>query len=58
MNYSNFGICGSDTFIANEEGLLKVIYKSVFNFQNNIKTINSINPAYINKQKEVELNYI
>ena len=58
MNYSNFGICGSDSFISKEEGLLKILYKSVFNFQHNIKTINSINPAYINIYSQMEIKNI
>ena len=58
MNYSNFGICGSDSFITKEEGLLKILYKSVFDFQHNIKTINSINPAYINIYSQMEIKNI
>ena len=62
MDYANFGICGSDSFIAKEEGLLKFFYESVLNlkdkFSNNINsnTINSINPAnvYIYSPMEIK----
>ena len=53
MDYANFGICGSDSFVAMQEGLLKLFYQSVLNvkdkYSNNINynTINSINPANI-----------
>ena len=59
MDYSNYGICGSDLFVAKEEGLLKIFYKSILNVKDqysnriNLNTINSINPAniYIYSQK-------
>ena len=58
MNYSNFGICGSDSFISKEEGLLKILYKSILHNKNNINTINSINPAYINIYSQMEIKNI
>ena len=53
MDYSNFGICGSDSFVAVQEGLLKLFYESKLNLKDkfsdsiNTNTINSINPANI-----------
>ena len=62
MNYSNFGICGSDSFVAIQEGFLKLFYESVLNVKEkysesiNSNTINSINPAniYIYSQMEIK----
>ena len=62
MDYSNYGICGSDLFVAKEEGLLKIFYKSILNVKDqysnriNLNTINSINPAniYIYSQMEIK----
>lgn len=53
MQYSNYGICGCDSFTAIKEGLLKLFYESVINVKNkiydnlNLNTISSINPANI-----------
>ena len=58
MNYSNFGICGIDSFKSKEEGLLKILYKSSLHTKNNIKTINSINPSYINIYSHMEIKDI
>ena len=58
MNYSNFGICGIDHFISKEEGMLKILYKSAINFQNNLKTINSVNPAQIYIYSPIEIKNI
>ena len=62
MNYSNFGICGSDSFVAIQEGYLKLFYESILNIKDkysesiNSNTINSINPAsiYIYSQMEIK----
>ena len=62
MDYSNFGICGSDSFVAVQEGLLKIFYESTLNLKDkfsdniNYNTINSINPAniYIYSQMEIK----
>ena len=62
MDYSNFGICGSDAFVAVQEGLLKLFYESILNVKDkfsesiNTNTINSINPAsiYIYSQMEIK----
>ena len=58
MNYSNFGICSIDSFVSKEEGLLKILYKSSINLQNNINTINSLNPAYIYIYSKMEIKDI
>ena len=58
LNYSNFGICGIDHFISKEEGMLKILYKSTFRYQNNLKTINSINPAHIYIYSPIEIKNI
>ena len=62
MQYSNYGICGCDSFTAMKEGLLKLFYESVINVKNkiydnlNLNTISSINPAniYIYSQMEIK----
>ena len=62
MEYSNYGICGIDSFVAINEGLIKLFYESVMNIKDkfsdniNINTINSINPAnvYIYSQMEIK----
>ena len=58
MNYSNFGICGIDSFLSKEEGLLKILYKGNFNYQNNINTISSLNPANIYIYSKMEIKDI
>ena len=64
MDYANYGICGTDSFVAVEEGLLKLFYKSLLNIKDkfsnslNINTINSINPANIYIYSEMEIKDI
>ena len=64
MDYSNFGICGSDSFEAKQEGLLKIFYESTLNLKDkfsdniNYNTINSINPANIYIYSQMEINNI
>ena len=62
MDYSSYGICGSDSFVGVQEGLLKLFYESILNVKEkfsesiNSNTINSINPAsiYIYSQMEIK----
>ena len=64
MDYSNYGICGSDSFVAMQEGLLKLFYKSSLNVKDkfsdnlNLNTINSINPANIYIYSKMEIKNI
>ena len=64
MDYANYGICGTDSFVAMEEGLLKLIYKSLLNIKDNlsnsinVNTINSINPANVYIYSEMQIKDI